>query len=226
MGKDFFDGLGEAITKTARELGGRAETLYETQKMKNKIAGEERQIQKIMAELGKIIYKRYLEGAPLEDAQKILCEQIDQRMQRISAYKENLAGVKGRKICPSCGSSVDGDASFCPHCGAACPTRETEAEAGDVVDGTAEEVDPSEDSDEETSCGEGEKASETETGAAPAEEEEKAAGTESGEASSEEEKTAGAEAGADSAEKDLQETAGEKAEAPAEKTDGGEDSQQ
>lgn len=223
MGKDFFDGLGEAITKTARELGGRAETLYETQKMKNKIAGEERQIQKIMAELGKIIYKRYLEGAPLEDAQKILCEQIDQRMQRISAYKENLAGVKGRKICPSCGSSVDGDASFCPHCGAACPTRETEAEAGDVVDGTAEEVDPSEDPDEETSCGEGEKASETETGAAPAEEEEKAAGEVSCE---EEEKMSGMETGADSAEKDLQETAGEKAEAPAEKTDGGEDSQQ
>ena len=169
MGKEFFDGLGEAITKTARELGGRAETLYETQKMKNRISGEERQIQKIMAEIGKIIYRRYLDGTPLEDSQKMLCEQIDQRMQRIPAYKENLAGVKGRKICPSCGSSVDGDASFCPHCGAACPTRETEAEAGDVVDGTAEEVDPSEDSEEETSCGEGEKASETETGADSAE---------------------------------------------------------
>ena len=149
MGKEFFDGLGEAITKTARELGGRAETLYETQKMKNRISGEERQIRKIMAEIGKIIYRRYLDGTPLEDSQKMLCEQIDQRMEKIARYKESLAGVKGRKICPSCGSSVDGSASFCPHCGAACPTRETEAEAGDVVEGTAEEVDVEEQSEEE-----------------------------------------------------------------------------
>ena len=149
MGKEFFDGLGEAITKTARELGGRAETLYETQKMKNRISGEERQIQKIMAEIGKIIYRRYLDGTPLEDSQKMLCEQIDQRMEKIARYKESLAGVKGRKICPSCGSSVDGSASFCPHCGAACPTRETEAEAGDVVEGTAEEVDVEEQPEEE-----------------------------------------------------------------------------
>ena len=105
MGKEFFDGLGEAITKTA--------------------------------------------GTPLEDSQKMLCEQIDQRMEKIARYKESLAGVKGRKICPSCGSSVDGSASFCPHCGAACPTRETEAEAGDVVEGTAEEVDVEEQPEEE-----------------------------------------------------------------------------
>lgn len=149
MGKEFFDGLGEAITKTARELGGRAETLYETQKMKNRISGEERQIRKIMAELGRIIYRRYLDGTPLEDSQRVLCEQIDQRMEKIARYKESLAGVKGRKICPSCGSSVDGSASFCPHCGAACPTRETEAEAGDVVEGTAEEVDVEEQPEEE-----------------------------------------------------------------------------
>ena len=45
MAKDFFEELGEAITKTAREIGGRAEVLYGTQKLKNKISGEERQIQ-------------------------------------------------------------------------------------------------------------------------------------------------------------------------------------
>ena len=31
MAKDFFEELGEAITKTAREIGGRAEDVYKRQ---------------------------------------------------------------------------------------------------------------------------------------------------------------------------------------------------
>ena len=182
MGRDFFDGLGEAISKTARELGGRAENLYETQKMKNKISGEEKQIQKIMAELGRMLYKRYLDGVPLDEAQRILCEQIDQRMDRISHLKEGLAGVRGRKICPSCGSSVDGSAAFCPHCGAACPTRETEDEAGDVVEEPSEEASAQEEvSGEEVE----EEKAEAETSGEKAEEEKAEADT-SGEKAEEE----------------------------------------
>ena len=45
MAKDFFGSLGETLTKTAKELSGRAEEVYETQRLKNKISGEERQIE-------------------------------------------------------------------------------------------------------------------------------------------------------------------------------------
>ena len=67
MAKDFFESLGETITKTARELSGRAEEVYETQRIKNRISGEKRQIEKVMADLGKIIYKRYKDGIPLDE---------------------------------------------------------------------------------------------------------------------------------------------------------------
>ena len=120
MAKDFFEELGEAITKTAREIGGRAEVLYGTQKLKNKISGEERQIQKIMEELGKVLYRRYREGVPLDDLQRRLCEQIDQRMTRIEQYKrrdgrsqikEGVSVLRnsrrsGRSILPSLRSSL------------------------------------------------------------------------------------------------------------------------
>lgn len=144
MAKDFFEELGEAITKTAREIGGRAEVLYGTQKLKNKISGEERQIQKIMEELGKVLYRRYREGVPLDDLQKRLCEQIDQRMTKIEQYKEEMAGVRSRKVCPSCGTVVDQDAAFCHHCGAACTTKEKEEDAGSVIDGKMNETEKSE----------------------------------------------------------------------------------
>lgn len=143
MAKDFFGSLGETLTKTAKELSGRAEEVYETQRLKNKISGEERQIEKAMADLGRIIYKRYKKEIPVDDAQKALCEQIDQRMEQIEKYKTDISElkVKNKRFCPSCGSPLAKDDAFCSQCGAACPTVEPEEDAGDdVIEGTAEEV--------------------------------------------------------------------------------------
>ena len=139
MAKDFFGSLGETLTKTAKELSGRAEEVYETQRLKNKISGEERQIEKAMADLGRIIYKRYKKEIPVDDAQKALCEQIDQRMEQIEKYKTDISElkVKNKRFCPSCGSPLAKDDAFCSQCGAACPTVEPEE---DVIEGTAEEV--------------------------------------------------------------------------------------
>lgn len=141
MAKDFFDSIGKSLAKTMREVGGRAENFYSEQKLKGNISGEEKQIQKIMEELGKIVYRRYCDGAPLEDMQKRLCEQIDQRMERIAQFKEEIARVKSKKICSSCGTAVEEGMAFCPHCGTACTTKEKEEYAGDVVaDSGAEEI--------------------------------------------------------------------------------------
>ena len=143
MAKDFFGSLGETLTKTAKELSGRAEEVYETQRLKNKISGEERQIEKAMADLGRIIYKRYKKEIPVDDAQKALCEQIDQRMEQIEKYKTDISElkVKNKRFCPSCGSPLAKDDAFCSQCGAACPTVEPEEDAGDeeVAEETATE---------------------------------------------------------------------------------------
>lgn len=143
MAKDFFGNLGETLSKTAKELSGRAEEVYETQRLKNKISGEERQVEKAMVDLGRIIYKRYKEGIPVDDAQKALCEQIDQRMEQIGKYKTDISELKVRskRFCPSCGCQIEKDAAFCSQCGAACPTQEPEEAAGDdVIEGSATEV--------------------------------------------------------------------------------------
>ena len=53
--------------------------------------------------------------------------------------------MKGRKICPACGKSVDRSVSFCPYCGSVCPTPEPEKAEGNVVDTeTAEPVEETE----------------------------------------------------------------------------------
>ena len=100
-----------------------------------------------MADLGKIIYKRYKDGIPMDEEEKALCEQIDQRMEQIEKYKSEMDNVKGNRFCPSCGNPLGRNDAYCSMCGAACPVPEPEEEAGDTVDGTAEEVYEAEESE-------------------------------------------------------------------------------
>lgn len=125
-GTEFWDELGGTIAKKAKGIGEKAEILYETQKLRSRISGEERSINKLKADLGNIIYQYYLDGQELSDEQRILCEQIMQHEECIERYKKKMSNIKKKKICPSCKNAVDMDASFCPNCGAACPDEETE----------------------------------------------------------------------------------------------------
>lgn len=134
MGSDFFDGLGETISRTAKELSGKAEVLYETQKLRNRISGEERVVDKIMCDMGNIVYKQYMDGNAVEGELGELCEKISQHMHLILGLKERMAELKGQKICPGCQKAVERDVAFCPYCGATCPTPEPEEDAGDVID--------------------------------------------------------------------------------------------
>lgn len=167
MAKDFFGSLGETLTKTARELSDRAEEVYETQRLKNKISGEEKQITKAMADIGKIIYKRYRDGVPLAEEEKAICEQIDDRREQIDKYKEEMNGAKGTRFCPSCGNPLGRNDAFCSKCGVACPSPEPEEAAGDTVDGTAEEIYEAEETGRKVSLTKEEAAGEAETEKVP-----------------------------------------------------------
>lgn len=154
MGTDFFDDLGETLSRTAREFGERAESLYETQKLRGKISVEERAVTKLMADLGRTLYRTYMKGEELTEEQMSLCSQIDRHKDVISRYKAEMAGKKGKKICPCCGESVDQYAAFCPYCGAACPVPEKKEKTGKTADSAEPEAEepeaPVEESAEDT----------------------------------------------------------------------------
>ena len=143
MANKFFDGLmdglGVKISQTAKELSGHAETIYEAQKLRNKIANENRAVDKLMADLGNILYKQYVAGAELDEEQTALCEQIDQHMQNIEKSTDELANMQGKKVCPTCQQKVAKDAAFCPNCGTACPTPAEEPVEEDIIDMPVEE---------------------------------------------------------------------------------------
>ena len=175
MGTDFLDGIVKTFSKTTKELGkttkelgARAEQTIETQKIRGKISGEERTIEKLKADLGDIIYKRHAEGEGIDGELSVICQEIDQHFLKIREFKDSAANLRGKKICPSCEREVDLSVSFCPYCGTPCPTPEPTESVEDPVEEPVEASE--EETDEKGEPAEAEAETEAAQGSAKAEE--------------------------------------------------------
>lgn len=136
----FWDDLGNTLTRKAKGLSSRAENLYEIQKIRNKLSAQERMTEKLMMDIGKMIYTRYEQGEAVDGETGAICEEISQHMLEADHYRDAIAASKGEKFCPACHKAVMREASFCPYCGAACPTVELEEKAADVIEQADEEL--------------------------------------------------------------------------------------
>lgn len=136
----FWDDLGNTLTRKAKGLSSRAENLYEIQKIRNKLSAQERMTEKLMMDIGKMIYTRYEQGEAVDGETGVICEEISQHMLEADHYRDAIAASKGEKFCPACHKAVMREASFCPYCGAACPTAELEEKVADVIEQADEEL--------------------------------------------------------------------------------------
>lgn len=136
----FWDDLGNTLTRKAKGLSSRVENLYEIQKIRNKLSAQERMTEKLMMDIGKMIYTRYEQGEAVDGETGVICEEISQHMLEADHYRDAIAASKGEKFCPACHKAVMREASFCPYCGAACPTAELEEKAADVIEQADEEL--------------------------------------------------------------------------------------
>ena len=129
--KDFFEGLGETLSRTAKNLSDRASNVYETQKIRSKISSEERAVEKLKNDIGTLIYARYEDGEQFDGELGRLLAEITAHRAAIHSLEDDNASLKGKRICPSCRKEVPADAQFCPACGAPCPGGTTEEEVMD-----------------------------------------------------------------------------------------------
>ena len=137
---NFWDDLGNTLTRKAKGLSSRAENLYEIQKIRNKLSAQERMTEKLMMDIGKLIYTRYEHGEAVDGEVGAICEEISQHMLEADHFRDAIAASKGEKFCPACHKAVMREASFCPYCGAACPTAELEEKSTDVIEQAEEEL--------------------------------------------------------------------------------------
>ena len=142
MAKGFWDDLGSTLTRKAKGFSTKAENLYEIQKIRNKLSAQERMTEKLMMDIGRMIYARYEHGEAVDGEVGAICEEISQHMLEADHYRDAIAASKGEKFCPACHKAVMREASFCPYCGAACPTPEPQIEGKDaeVIEAGDEEL--------------------------------------------------------------------------------------
>lgn len=128
MDNRFFEDLGETLSKTAKEFGERAESFCDKQRVRGQIAMEEHEAEKVLAEIGKVIFDRFTkEGLEEEDLAE-LCEKVKMHRDKTDALKEELAGLEGKKVCPACKKMMNREAAFCPNCGNPYPEEAEETE--------------------------------------------------------------------------------------------------
>lgn len=120
MTDDFFAEFGETLHQAAKEFSAKTDSFFESQKVRNKINGEQRQIDQCLKDVGNIIYKKFVDGEPMHEEVAALCEEITEHKVAIAKMKENMAKKKGEKICASCGAVLPKDAQFCLRCGSEC----------------------------------------------------------------------------------------------------------
>ena len=158
---DWINELTEMLSRTAQRAGSLAGSMYENQKLRSEVSAKEREIKKIMAEIGKTIFTRFADGAEYDLEILSMCEEIQEKLSEVDELNKDAASRKGKKLCPACGKEIDKKFMYCPFCGAECPVEEEPAEEP-AEEAEAEETEAEETEAEETEAEETE-AEETET---------------------------------------------------------------
>ena len=106
--KDSLSAAGKGFTQRASDVSGLA-------KITMKIKEEEKQLDQSLKELGALLFNQYN-----PEAQQLFPQETENIRQLYAALKqdrEEMAYLKGKKICPNCGEELDGDVQRCTSCG-------------------------------------------------------------------------------------------------------------
>lgn len=156
---DFFGNLKKNLTETAEKVAKKTgevadvvakktEDVVEVTKIKNQIRTMERNNERDLTDIGKMIYESYKNGEEVDEKFAELCAAIKEREEELVKLDKEVAELKGKDVCPECKNHVDNDAAFCPKCGAKVE-REVEVvdvevedvnDIAEVVEEAAEEI--------------------------------------------------------------------------------------
>ena len=126
---DFFGNLKKNLTEVADVVAKKTgevadvvakktEQTVEVTKIKNQIRTMERNNERDLTDIGKMIYESYKNGEEVDAKFVELCVAIKEREEEMAKLDKDVAELKGKDVCPECKCHVEADAVYCPKCGA------------------------------------------------------------------------------------------------------------
>ena len=112
---DIFNKAKESLTAAGKGFTQKASDVSGLAKVTMKIKEEEKQLDQSLKDLGSLLFNQYNEEAKQLFPQQT--ESIQQLYAALQQDREELAYLKGKKICPNCGAELDADVQRCTSCG-------------------------------------------------------------------------------------------------------------
>lgn len=141
MAKDIWKGFGEAIREATKKAAGNTGALVDAAKVRARINGEHKEIDKLFQRLGESVFRRAGgDFSSFSDEDRAAAEEIIAHRKEISDLQSELAALKGMKVCPGCGELIDLSAVFCPKCGAKTPVGPREVRPEDYMEEPLEDA--------------------------------------------------------------------------------------
>ena len=118
----LFRKLTETVSKGVSTATEKAQQTVEITRLHAQMAAKRKEIDKLMEEIGRMVYEGYLAGDPLQERARVegVCEQIRSKYKEITAIENRIMELRNEKEC-ACGKKVAYDARYCPYCGAPFP---------------------------------------------------------------------------------------------------------
>lgn len=120
----FFDSISKKVSEASQSTIQKAKELSDVTKYNSMISEEEKKMNSIYLQIGKLYVSMYANHAGEEFAGLIVG--ITESEEKIAEYRKQIQIIKGIRRCEQCGAEVSKDALYCISCGAAMPKMENQ----------------------------------------------------------------------------------------------------
>ncbi len=125
----FLDDLSKRLTVVGQEAASQTKIFAETTKINAKISDEEKQINNLYLQLGKICFENNRDNP--DSRYSDIVNNIKDAQTRIVFHRDELRRARGLKSCPQCGEDVPINSQFCNFCGSKVP--EVEPQSPEII---------------------------------------------------------------------------------------------
>ena len=115
----FFDKITKSVSEASQKTVNKTKELADTAKLNSTISGEEKKLNNLYLQIGKLYVDLHREDCEEAFAEKI--SEVNAAEEKINDLKQQIRDIKGVQVCEKCGADVAAGSSFCTVCGNEMP---------------------------------------------------------------------------------------------------------